>query len=388
MKKIYLDSNATTKPRKEVVDAMMPFYNDIYGNASSVHYFGREARKHVEKARESVRKLIKAVSRDEIIFTSGGTESNNHVLRVISETLKNKGNHIITSQVEHPAILNTCKYLEKHGVSITYLKVDQYGIVDVEELKKSITDKTILISIMAANNEVGTIMPLEEIGKIALEKEIYFHTDAVQMVGKKDFDVNKNNATFVSMSEHKMHGPKGVGALYIRKGVKLDSFFKGGHQEKARRAGTENVPGIIGLGKACEIAASSGIKEYEKVKDLRDKLHEGIKKQIKHVRLNGHPEKRLPNTLNIGFDYLEGESILLSLDLEGIAVSTGSACTSGSLEPSHVLKSMGVDALYSQGSIRFSLSVFTTREEIEYVIEKLSPIIARLRKMSPVYDKE
>ena len=388
MKKIYLDSNATTKPRKEVIEAMLPFYNDVYGNASSVHYFGREARKYVEKARASVAALIKADSTDEIIFTSGGTESNNHVFRVVSETLKNKGNHIITSSVEHPAILNTCKYLEKSGFKITYLTVDEYGSVNIEELKKSITDKTILISIMSANNEVGTIMPIEEIGKIALENSIYFHTDAVQMVGKKEFDVNKSNATFVSISGHKINGPKGIGALYVRKGVKLDSFLKGGHQEKGRRAGTENVPGIVGLGKACEMAMSLGLKEYEKVQVLRDKLHEGIIKTIKQVRLNGHPEKRLANTLNIGFDYLEGESILLSLDLEGVAVSTGSACTSGSLEPSHVLKSMGVEALYSQGSIRFSLGIFNTEEEIDYVLEILPPIIKRLRAMSPVYEEE
>ncbi len=385
MQKIYLDSNATTQVHPEVIEAMVPFFGEIYGNASSVHLFGREAKKHLEKARAQVAKMINAASPDEIVFTSGGTESDNYAIRGTVEALKDKGNHIITSSVEHPAVLNTCKYLEKQGFEVTYLGVDEYGIVDLEELKKSITDKTILITIMAANNETGTIMPIDEISAIAKDKGVIFHSDAVQYAGKMPLDVQKTRIDLISMSGHKINGPKGVGALYIRKGTKLAKFMYGGHQEKGRRPGTENVPGIVGFGKACEIDFTKGRENYARVQKLRDKLHERIQAEIKMTRLNGHPEKRLPNTLNIGFDYLEGESILLSLDLEGIAVSTGSACTSGSLEPSHVLMSMGIDALYSQGSVRFSFSIFNTEEEIGYVMEKLPAIIARLRAMSPVY---
>ncbi|MDP8299471.1 MAG: cysteine desulfurase NifS [Candidatus Tantalella remota] len=385
MKKIYLDSNATTQVHPEVIEAMVPFFGEIYGNASSVHLFGREAKKHLEKARSQVAKMINASSSEEIVFTAGGTEADNYAMRGIAEALKDKGNHIITSSVEHPAVLNTCKYFEKQGYEVTYLGVDEYGIIDLDELAKSIKDKTILITIMAANNETGTIMPIDEISAIAQGKGVPFHSDAVQYVGKMPLDVQKTKIDLISMSGHKINGPKGVGALYIKKGTKLAKFRYGGHQEKGRRPGTENVPGIVGLGKACEIATEKGQENYARVQCLRDKLHERIQSEIKMTRLNGHPEKRLPNTLNIGFDYLEGESILLSLDLEGVAVSTGSACTSGSLEPSHVLMSMGIDALYSQGSVRFSFSIFNTEEEIDYVMEKLPAIIARLRAMSPVY---
>ncbi len=388
MEKVYLDNNATTKVHPEVQEAMLPFFQEIYGNASSVHSFGRDARKHLEEARRKVAALVGASSPDEIVFTSGGTESDNFAIKGVASALKDKGKHIITSSVEHSAVLNTCKLLEKQGFSVTYLGVDQYGIIDIEELKKSITDETILVSIIAANNETGTIMPIEKIGKICEEKGVIFHTDAVQMTGKVPLDVQKIKASLVSMSGHKLHGPKGVGALYIRKGTKIDSLQHGGHHEKKRRAGTENVPGIVGFAKACEIAASSGEANYKKTKALRDLLHKRIEEKISHTQLNGHPEKRLPNTLNISFQYLEGESILLSLDLEGIAVSTGSACTSGSLEPSHVLKSMGIETLFLQGSIRFSLSEFTTEQEIDYVMEKLPPIIERLRKMSPVYEED
>jgi cysteine desulfurase len=384
MKKVYFDNNATTKVHPEALEEMLPFYKEIYGNASSVHSFGRDARKHLEKAREKVAKLVHADSPDEIVFTSGGTEADNFAVKGAASALKGKGNHIITSSVEHSAVLNTCKYLEKQGFRVTYLGVDESGMINLDELKNSIKDDTILLSIMAANNETGTIMPVEEIGEICAGGGIVFHTDAVQMAGKVPFDVNSAKLHLASMSAHKIHGPKGVGALYIRKGTKIDSYQHGGHHEKSRRAGTENVPGIVGFAKACELASGHN----KETKRLRDLLHKRIEDKISHIKLNGHPEKRLPNTLNISFQYLEGESIVLSLDLEGIAVSTGSACTSGSLEPSHVLKSMGVEPLFLQGSIRFSLSAFSTEDEIDYVMEKLPPIIERLRKMSPVYKEE
>ncbi|NQT32553.1 MAG: cysteine desulfurase NifS [Candidatus Omnitrophica bacterium] len=385
MRKVYLDSNATTQVHPEVVKAMIPFYEEIYGNPSSVHGFGREAKKHLEKARGQVAELINAASPDEIIFTSGGTESDNFAIKASAYALKGKGTHIITSSVEHHAVLNTCKYLEKTGFRVTYLGVDEYGRIDPGELKNSISGDTTLITIMSANNETGTIMPISEIGKIASEKGVVFHTDSVQSVGKVPFDVQKNGIHLASLSAHKIYGPKGVGALYIRKGTEILQWQQGGHHEQGKRAGTENVPGIAGFGKACELANSQGLKECAGIKKLRDRLHKGIETNVKQIRLNGHPEERLPNTANISFDYLEGESIILSLDLEGIATSTGSACTSGSLEPSHVLESMGIEPLFAQGSVRFSLSIYNTEEDIDYVIEKLPPIIDRLRKMSPVY---
>ncbi|MFQ5952621.1 MAG: cysteine desulfurase NifS [Candidatus Omnitrophota bacterium] len=387
MEKVYLDNNATTRTHPEVLEAMLPFYGEFYGNPSSVHSFGREARKHLEKARGSVAALIKADSPEEIVFTSGGTESDNLAIKGVASALKEKGNHIVTSSVEHHAVLNTCKHLEEQGWRVTYLRVDECGLIDLKELEESITGDTVLVSIMAANNETGTVMPVEEIGKICSEKNVIFHTDAVQLIGKLPFDVNKTRAHLVSLSAHKIHGPKGVGALYIRKETKIDPCQHGGHHEKNKRAGTENIPGIVGLGKACEIASAFGLPRRDEIKKLRDKLHERIKSQVCDVRVNGHPEKRLPNTLNISFQYLEGESIVLSLDLEGIAVATGSACTSGNLEPSHVLKSMGVKPLFSQGAVRFSFSMFNTEEEIDYIMEKLPPIIERLRKMSPVYEE-
>ena len=388
MERIYLDSNATTRVAPEVVEEMLPFHRDMYGNASSVHTFGREAKKCLEKARKQVAAFLKAESPDEIIFTSGGTESDNFAIKGVCEANKDKGKHIITSIIEHPAVLNTCKDLEKKGFRVTYLKVDKEGLIDLEELKNSIEEDTILITIMAANNEVGTIMPIEEIGIIAEGKGVIFHTDAVQLAGKEPIDVTKIKAQLVSLSSHKLHGPKGIGALYIRKGTKISPYQHGGHQEKGRRAGTENIPAIAGFGKACEMAREEGPEVHKKIKALRDRLYEKISSTIKAVHLNGHLEKRLPNTLNVSFCYLEGESILLNLDLEGIAVSTGSACTSGSLEPSHVLLSMGVETVFAQGSVRFSLSKYNTEEEIDYVADKLPPIIERLRKMSPLYEEK
>ncbi len=388
MRKVYMDTNATSKTYQEVIDAMLPFYGEIYGNASSIHMFGQEAKKHMTEARKKVAELINAESQDEIIFTSGGTESDNFAVKGITYALAGKGKHIITSKVEHHAVFNTCRFLEKNGFEVTYIDVDKFGIIDLDQLKNAIREDTVLITVMAANNETGTIMPIEAIGKIANEKGIKFHIDAVQYIGKLPFDVKKTGADLVSISAHKFNGPKGIGALYIKKGTKINQYQHGGHHERNLRSGTENIPAIVGFGKACEIAACKGEEKNRKVKELRDYLHKRIEDEIKHVRLNGHPEKRLPNTLNISFEYLEGESIILNLDLEGIAVSTGSACTSGSLEPSHVLMSMGVEVLFAQGSVRFSLDSYNTKQDIDYVMEKLPPIIERLRKMSPVYKGE
>ena len=387
MKKVYLDNNATTMMRQEVLEAMLPFYRDIYGNASSIHQFGRTARKYVDEARAKMADLLGSSSAEEIIFTSGGTEADNHAIKGTTHALKAKGNHIITSAIEHQAVLNTCKFLEKEGYSVTYLGVDKYGVVNLEELKNAITDKTILITIMYANNEVGTIEPIGEIGALAKERGIYFHTDAVQAVGKIPFSIKDLNINLLSMSGHKIYGPKGIGAIYIKKGTRITPLLHGGHHEMNKRAGTENVPAIVGLGKAAELAKKEIVGEGA-IKDLRDYLYKGITSKIEDVRLNGHPEKRLPNTLDVSFTYLEGESIVLNLDIEGIAASTGSACTSGTLEPSHVLTAMGVDAVNTQGSVRFSLGRDNTKEDIDYVIGVLPPIIKRLRAMSPLYDKK
>lgn len=388
MRKVYLDNNATTRTRPEVIEAMTPFYGATYGNASSVHAFGRAARTAIDKARAEVASSLGAASPEEVIFTSGGTESDNFALRGVVEALKAKGNHIITSSIEHHAVLNTAKYLEKNGCQVTYLAADRFGLINPEDLKKAITPKTILISVMSANNEIGTIEPLEEIAKIAKERGIYFHTDAVQAFGKFPFDVKTLGADLVSISGHKIYGPKGIGAIYIKKGTKITPQLYGGHHEMGKRAGTENVPGIVGFGLASELARKEMPVESKRIAGLRDYLYKSITSKISDVNLNGHPEKRIPNTLNVGFKYLEGESIVLNLDMEGVAVSTGSACTSGSLEPSHVLTAMGVDPAESQGSIRFSLGHDTTKEDIDYVSDILPPIIKRLRDMSPLYEKK
>ena len=387
MKQVYLDNNATTRMRDEVLDAMLPYMKDFYGNASSVHQFGRTARAAIDAARVKVAALLGAASPEEIIFTSGGTESDNYAIKGVAYALKNKGNHIITSAIEHHAVYNTCKFLEKEGYQVTYLGVDQYGMINPDDLRKAITDKTILITIMYANNEMGAIEPVEEIGKIAKEKNIYFHTDAVQATGKVPFSVKDMDIDLLAMSAHKIYGPKGMGALYMKKGVKATPQMYGGHHEMNKRAGTENVPGIVGLGKAAELALKE-MPEEGKIKELRDYLFKGITSKIDDVKLNGHPEKRLPNTLNVSFTYLEGESIILNLDMEGVAASTGSACTSGTLMPSHVLSAMGVDAVNTQGSVRFSLGRDNTKEEMDYVIDVLPPIIKRLRAMSPLYEKK
>lgn len=384
--RVYLDHNATTQTHPEVVKALIPYYETYFGNASSIHQSGREAKKALEEARGNVASLIGAKSPDEIVFTGGGTEADNFAVMGVARALKGKGNHIITSSIEHLAVEKPCKFLEKNGFEVTYLPVDQYGVVDIAALKEAITDKTILITVMYANNEVGTIEPIKEIAKIAKEKGITVHTDSVQAIGKIPVDVQDLGADLASLSAHKFYGPKGVGALYIKKGTKITPMQLGGHHEKNRRAGTENIPGIVGMGKAAQIAAKTIKDESAKMRALRDRLHKGIEGSVKETRLNGHPDMRLPNTLNISFEYLEGESIILNLDMEGVSVSTGSACTSGSLEPSHVLTAMGVPVVSAQGSIRFSLGRINSESDIDYLLEKLPPIIDRLRKMSPLYE--
>ncbi len=384
MKRIYLDYAATTPTHPDVVQAMLPYFTETFGNPSSIYSYGQEARAVVDDAREKVAGLIGARN-DEIVFTSGGTEADNFALEGVAFNNEKKGNHIITTAIEHHAVLETCHFLEKRGFSVTYLPVDRFGLVDPDAVRKAITGKTVLISIMYANNEVGTIQPLDEIGKIAREAGISFHTDAVQTAGHIPVDVNKLGVDLLSISAHKLYGPKGVGALYIRKGTKITPFIHGGGQEKGRRSGTENVPGIIGLGKAAEIARREMDAEAGRLTPLRDKLVQGILERITDTRLNGHPAKRLPNNVNISVDFVEGESMCLNLDLEGICASTGSACSSSSLEPSHVLLALGLRHEQAHGSLRFTLGKWTTGEEIDRVLEVLPRIIAKLRAMSPLF---
>ncbi|MBI4721611.1 MAG: cysteine desulfurase NifS [Candidatus Stahlbacteria bacterium] len=379
---IYLDHNATTPTDTRVVEAMGTYFNEQYANPSSIYKFAQEANEAKEIARDKVAQIIGAKP-NEIVFTSGGTEADNFAIKGVAFANRNKGNHIITSKIEHPAVLNTCKWLEKQGFEITYIGVDKYGIVDLDELASTITDKTILITIMHANNEIGTIEPISEMTKIAKQKGVYFHTDAVQTVGKITTDVNELGVDLLSLSGHKFYGPKGIGAIYIRKGTKIDSFIHGGHHEYNRRAGTENMPGIVGLGKACEIAIKERETDEKRIKILRDRLYNGIAAAIPDIILNGHPKHRIAGTLNICVKYVEGESMLLNLDLEGIAASSGSACASGSLEPSHVLLAIGVAPELAHGSLRFSMGHNNTEADIDRVIEVLPPIVKKLRAMSP-----
>ena len=362
---------------------MLPYFTDAFGNPSSIHARGQEARGAIEAARVKVANLIGAQD-EEIVFTSGGTEADNFALKSVTFANESKGNHIITSSIEHHAVIETCKFLARRGFSVTFLPVDGYGLVDPDDVRKAIIDKTVLISVMHANNEVGAIQPITEIGKIAREAGIYFHTDAVQTAGHIPVDVDELKVDLLSMSAHKLYGPKGVGALYIRKGTKLISFMHGGEQERNRRASTENVPGIVGFGQAVELAQQEISHEAEQLTYLRDKLIKGLQEQIDHTHLNGHPVKRLPNNINISVDFVEGESMILNLDLEGICASTGSACSSSSLEPSHVLLAMGLSHEPAHGSVRFTLGTWTTEEEIEQVLEVLPRIVARLRAMSPL----
>jgi cysteine desulfurase len=383
MKRIYMDNAATTSTDVEVVEAMKPFFTQKYGNPNSIHSFGQEAREAVEEAREKIARLIGA-NPSEIVFTAGGTEADNYAIKGIAWANQKKGNHIITSQIEHHAVLHSCQFLEKHGFKVTYLKVDKYGLVDPEDVKKAITDQTILVTIMHANNEIGTIEPIKEIGKIVKEAGIYFHTDSVQTTGHIPIEVNDLGVDMLSISGHKLYGPKGVGALYLRKGTKIVNLIDGGAQEKNRRAGTENVTGMVGLGKAVELAEKRlAGGEVDKVVKLRDKLITGIMDQIENVRLNGHSTKRLPGNVNICFEFIEGESMLLNLDMKGVAASSGSACTSGSLEPSHVLLAIGLPPEIAHGSLRLTLGKDNTEEDIDYVLDILPKIIEKLRALSP-----
>ncbi len=385
MQKVYLDNAATTKVRDEVVEAMLPYFTEYFGNPSSLHLFAREAGKGLDTARAQVAKALNAKP-EEIIFTGGGSESDNMVLRGIPEAYKKKGKHVITSAVEHHAVLHTLEAMEKEGrVEVTYLPVDEYGMVTAEQVEKAIRPDTVLVSIMFANNEVGTIMPIEQIGETCKKHGVLFHTDAVQAVGHVPVDVEKMHIDLLSLSGHKFHGPKGVGALYVRKGVRIPSLILGGAQERRKRAGTENVPGIVGMGKAIELATAELEDNAAKMKVLRDRLIFGIPARIPDVKLNGHPTERLPNNVNFSIRFIEGESILLMLDLNGIAASSGSACTSGSLDPSHVLLAMGLSHEVAHGSLRLTLSEFTTPEEIDYVLDTLPPIVEKLRAMSPLY---
>ena len=385
MQKVYLDNAATTKVRDEVVEAMLPYFTEYFGNPSSLHLFAREAGKGLDTARAQVAKALNAKP-EEIIFTGGGSESDNMVLRGIPEAYKKKGKHVITSAVEHHAVLHTLEAMEKEGrVEVTYLPVDEYGMVTAEQVEKAIRPDTVLVSIMFANNEVGTIMPIEQIGETCKKHGVLFHTDAVQAVGHVPVDVEKMHIDLLSLSGHKFHGPKGVGALYVRKGVRIPSLILGGAQERRKRAGTENVPGSVGMGKAIELATAELEDNAAKMKVLRDRLIFGIPARIPDVKLNGHPTERLPNNVNFSIRFIEGESILLMLDLNGIAASSGSACTSGSLDPSHVLLAMGLSHEVAHGSLRLTLSEFTTPEEIDYVLDTLPPIVEKLRAMSPLY---
>ncbi|MFH1540359.1 MAG: cysteine desulfurase NifS [Elusimicrobiota bacterium] len=387
MKKIYLDYNATTPVHRAVFEAMLPYFSNVYGNPSSVHSFGQQARKVVEDAREKIAKFLGAENPSEIVFTSCGTESNNFAIKGIALENYNKNCNIITSSIEHHSVFEPCKYLsKKFGVDVTYLPVDKHGIVDPENVRKSITEKTALISIMYANNELGTIQQIEEIGKIAKEKNIIFHVDAVQAAGKIPIDVKKINVDLLSISGHKLYASKGIGVLYIKRGTKLLPLLHGGNHEKNRRAGTENVPYIVGFAEACEIASNNMKEENERLLKLRQKLEKGILEKIEHVQINGHLTQRLSNTSNISFNFIEGEGILISLDLEGIAASTGSACSSGTLEPSHVLSSVGISPDISQGSIRFSLGYYTEDSDIDKLLEVLPKTVRRLRAMSPLWE--
>lgn len=384
-KMIYLDNAATTPTRPEVVEEMLPYFTEKFGNPSSVYSFAAKNKSVVTKVRETIAQSLGTNTAD-IYFTAGGSESDNWALKATAEAYKDKGNHIITSKIEHHAILHTCEYLEKNGFEVSYIDVDENGVIKLDELKKAIRPTTILISVMFANNEIGTIQPIKEIGEIAKENKILFHTDAVQAYGQLAINVDELNIDMLSASGHKLNGPKGIGFLYIRKGLKLRSFVHGGAQERHRRAGTENVPGIVGLGKAVEIAMATLEERQKKEIELRDYLINNILEKVPYTRLNGHRTNRLPNNANFSFQFIEGESLLIMLDMEGICGSSGSACTSGSLDPSHVLLAIGLPHEIAHGSLRLTLSERNTMEEMDYVVEKVCAIVEKLRSMSPLYE--
>lgn len=384
-KMIYLDNAATTRTAPEVVEAMLPYFSELYGNASTVYEFGAKSKEAVTNARETIANAIGAKD-NEIYFTAGGSESDNWALKATAEAYKDKGKHIITSKIEHHAILHTCEWLEKNGFEVTYLDVDEFGVVKLEELKKAIRPDTILISIMFANNEIGTIEPVAEIGRIAREHGVLFHTDAVQAFGQLPINVDELNIDMLSSSGHKLNGPKGIGFLYIRKGVKIRSFLHGGAQERKRRAGTENVPGIVGFGKAVELALATMEERTAKERKLRDHLMERVLKEIPFTRVNGDRTNRLPNNVNLCFQFVEGESLLIMLDMKGICGSSGSACTSGSLDPSHVLLAIGLPHEIAHGSLRLTLGEDTTLEDIDFTVDAIKEIVTQLREMSPLYE--
>lgn len=384
-KKIYLDNAATTQTRPEVVEAMLPYFSEMYGNPSSVYEFASQNKKAVDDARGTIAKALGA-DISEIYFTGGGTESDNWALKAAADAYEGKGNHIITSKIEHHAILHTCEYLAKKGFEVTYVDVDENGIIKLEQLEKAIRPTTFLITIMFANNEIGTIQPIKEIGAIAKKKNVLFHTDAVQAFGQLEINVNDMNIDMLSSSAHKLNGPKGIGFLYIRKNVKVRSLIHGGAQERQRRAGTENVPGIVGYGKATEIAVATMAERAEKEIKLRDYLVKRVLAEVPYVRLNGDRHRRLPNNVNFSFQFIEGESLLIMLDMNHICASSGSACTSGSLDPSHVLLAIGLPHEIAHGSLRLTLSADNTVEEMDYTVEKIKEIVEKLRKMSPLYE--
>ena len=383
--RIYVDNAATTKMNAAVAEEMIPFMTEFYGNPSSIYLEGREAKRAVEKSREQVAKAISAEPK-EIYFTGSGTEADNWADRSAASAYSNKGKHIITSSVEHHAVLHTCQDLEKQGYEVTYLPVDEYGRVSVEDLRNSIRPDTILVSIMFANNEIGTIMPVKEIGAVCRENGVLFHTDAVQAIGMCEINVEELNIDMLSLTAHKFHGPKGAGALYVRQGVKLTPFITGGAQERGKRAATENVPGIVGLGKAIELAAENIPERQKKLSELRDYYIEKVLNKIPYSRLNGHPKDRLPGNANISFQFIEGEGMLLRLDMKGISASSGSACTSGSLDPSHVLLAIGLKHEEAHGSLRVSFDETNTKEQVDYIVDELADIIELLRNMSPLYE--
>jgi cysteine desulfurase len=383
MKVIYMDNNATTQVAPEVLEEMLPYFHDLYGNPSSMHSFGGQVGAAMTQARQRVAALIGA-SPEEIVFTGCGTESDNTAIRAAIASYPDR-KHIVTSRVEHPAIKNMCEYLAKRGYRVTFLPVDRLGRLDPESVYKSLSDDTAIVSLMWANNETGVLFPVEEIGQVVKERGIVFHTDAVQAVGKIPIDVKTGAYDMISISGHKLHAPKGVGALYVRKGTRFSPFLIGGHQEKERRGGTENVASVIGMGKACEVAEKNISEKNEQVEHLRDRLETGLLERTPNAIVNGDRQHRLPNTTSISFEYVEGEAILLMMNELGMCASSGSACTSGSLEPSHVLRAMGVPFTAAHGSIRFSLSIYNTEEEIDFVVEKLPPIIERLRELSPFW---
>ena len=383
--RIYLDNAATTRTSQEVVDAMLPYFTESYGNPSSIYELGQRSKEAITKAREEIAQVIGAKT-EEIYFTAGGSESDNWAIKAAFEAYKNKGNHIITTKIEHHAVLHTCQYLEKQGARVTYLDVDENGLVDLEQLQKAITPETILITIMFANNEIGTIEPVKEIGMIAKEHGILFHTDAVQAFGQVPIDVDEMNIDMLSSSAHKINGPKGIGCLYIRKGVKIRSFIHGGAQERKRRAGTEYVPGIVGYGVAARMAAETMEVRTKQERGLRDYFIRRILEEVPYTRLNGDPEKRLPNNTNFSFRFIEGESLLIMLDMKGIAGSSGSACTSGSLDPSHVLLAIGLPHETAHGSLRLTLGADTTKEDLDYTLDQIKEIVAKLRNLSPLYE--